>query len=104
MSLLRQTIRNFEILEAKSENYVTPQVVKEIFHIRSGVAKFILELADRYGLLKGMYVVRCQSCGRIIEWYDTKLDIPAHVDCEAADDHAGFDSVRQNLIERVYVR
>lgn len=104
MKLFREMLKKFKTLESQAKGVIYPQSVKEIFHISTGQAIFFLELAARAGHVKKIYQVRCPTCGRIMESYSYKYEIPDHLDCIAGDDHDEFDLNRhQKLIEKAYV-
>lgn len=104
MSSYQELRDNFEKLLEASHNYFTVTDVARIFHYTRLKAKAILEVAVRAGIIDFEYHVRCKTCQRVIGHYHYKFDIPDYLECDANDEHAGFELNRDKAtIQKVYL-
>lgn len=103
MKSLSEIAERFDRLDAGSKTFFRPQYVKEVFHISTGTAVFWLEVAERFGYLQPQYNLTCPSCGRIVETFAYRFEIPQTFECNATEDCREFH-VTDSLIEKVYVR
>lgn len=75
--------RKASIIEETNPDKIYVENIRSFFNISTRLARLLCKLAVRQGIFKRKFAVECgnQSCGSVIEVYNTKEEIPEHLDC-----------------------
>lgn len=81
------------IIEETNPSKIYVENVRSFFNISTRLARLICKLAVRQGIFRRKFAVECknETCGSVIEVYDTKEEIPEHLDCLTCQIEGRYD-------------